>query len=194
MNLHSNIDKIIKTIKKMNCNSSDIITRIIENGNNRIGYIFLETVSSDDKISNFLNKSIINIDKKNIFNSLYKRIKNKLFNSNIKRCGSYEELFYFLSSGFTAILVDGKKECIVVETRTKLDRGVVESTSETRNPKYMWFAVPNELYELLRKAVYANATILPIPRNASYSDEERKPEIDSTYIQNYILAKSVNFN
>ena len=71
---------------------------------------------------------------------------------------------------------------------------VFESTSEARSPRYMWFAVPNDLYELLRKATFANATILPIPRNASYSQEERTPEIDSTYIQNYILAKSVNFN
>ena len=71
---------------------------------------------------------------------------------------------------------------------------VFESTSEARRPKYMWFAVPNDLYELLKKAVYAGADIMPIPRNASYSSEERTPEIDSTYIQNYILAKSVNFN
>lgn len=71
---------------------------------------------------------------------------------------------------------------------------VFESTSEVRSPKYMEFSVPNDLFELLRKAKYANATILPIPRNASYSEEERTPEIDSTYIQNYILAKSVNFN
>ena len=70
---------------------------------------------------------------------------------------------------------------------------VFESTSEARTPKYMWFAVPNDLYELLRKAEFANVIIMPIPRNASYSTEERTPEIDSTYIQNFILEKSVNF-
>lgn len=71
---------------------------------------------------------------------------------------------------------------------------VFESTSETRTPKYMWFAVPNELFELLKKTSFANAKIIPIPRNASYSQEERTPEIDSVEIQNYILAKAVNFN
>ena len=70
---------------------------------------------------------------------------------------------------------------------------VFESTSEARNPKYMWFAVPNDLYELLRKAIYSNATIMPIPRNASYSEEERTPEIDSEKLQNYILARKYNF-
>lgn len=71
---------------------------------------------------------------------------------------------------------------------------VFESTSEVRSPRFMWFAVPNDLYELLRKAVYVGAQIMPIPRNSSYSAEERTPEIDSTYIQNYILSRSVKVN
>ena len=85
-------------------------------------------------------------------------------------------------------LIKGIKVMAVYDSQ---GQDVFESTSESRKPRYMWFAVPNDLYELLRKTVYANATILPIPRNASYSDEERTPEIDSTYIQNYILAKSM---
>ena len=71
---------------------------------------------------------------------------------------------------------------------------VFESTSESRNPRYMWFAVPNDLFDLLKKAKYSNATIMPIPRNSSYSAEDRTPEIDSVYIQNTILARAVNFN
>jgi hypothetical protein len=71
---------------------------------------------------------------------------------------------------------------------------VFESTSEVRKPKYMWFAVPDELFGLLKKAEYINATIMPIPRNSSYSAEERSPEVDSTYLQNYILAKAINLD
>ena len=67
MKLDNNIDKIFETIKKMNGESSDIVTRIIEKNKNRVGYIYLESVSSDDKISDFLNKSIINLDKKKTF-------------------------------------------------------------------------------------------------------------------------------
>ena len=66
MKLDNNIDTIFKKIKEMNGNSSDIATRIIEKNKNRIGYIFLESVSSDDKISNFLNKGIIESDKKKL--------------------------------------------------------------------------------------------------------------------------------
>jgi len=71
---------------------------------------------------------------------------------------------------------------------------VFESSSEARKPKFMWFAVPEDLYQLLMKANSIGATIMPIPRNSSYSAEERTPEIDSTYIQNYILAQSYNFS
>ena len=56
MKLDNNIETIFKTIKEMNGNSGDIATRIITKKKNRVGYIFLESVSSDDKISNFLNK------------------------------------------------------------------------------------------------------------------------------------------
>jgi hypothetical protein len=71
---------------------------------------------------------------------------------------------------------------------------VFESSDATRKPKYMFFAVPNDLYLLLKKAEYINATIMPIPRNSSYSTDTKNAEVDSTYIQNYILSKSVTFN
>ena len=70
---------------------------------------------------------------------------------------------------------------------------VFESASEPRVPKYMWFAVQNELFELLEVAEKIKATIIPIPRNASYSEEERTPEIDSEYLQRYITSKKYSF-
>ena len=82
MKLDNSIQKIFETINKMNGNSSDIVTRIIEKNNRKIGYIYLESVSSDDKISNFLNKAIVNMDKKKPFNSFFKFLQNSIFNSN----------------------------------------------------------------------------------------------------------------
>ena len=110
--------------------------------------------------------------------------------------GNYIDLYVKMTETNSDRIIFGRliKGIKVMAVYDGNGQDVFEATSEARNPKYMWFAVPNDLYELLRKAVYANATIMPIPRNASYSDEERTPEIDSTYIQNYILAKSVNFN
>lgn len=155
MKLDSNIEKIFETIEKMSGKSSDIVTRIIEKGKNRVGYIYLESVSSDDKISDFLNKAIINIDKKRLFDSFYNLVKNSIFNSNMKSCETYDDMFYYLSSGFTVIVVDNSSKAIVIETRATLDRGVNESSSETivRGPKDSFTENHNKNLGLIRKRI-----------------------------------------
>lgn len=155
MKLDKNINKIFETINTINGKSSDIVTRIIEKDKNRIGYIYLESVSSDDKISDFLNKAIINIDKKRFFESFYELVQNSIFNSNMKFCDNYDDMFYYLASGFTVIVVDNSSKAIVVETRATLDRGVSESTSETiiRGPKDSFTENHNINLGLIRKRI-----------------------------------------
>lgn len=155
MELDASIDKILDKVSKMNGNSSDIVTRVIEKGNNKIGYIFLESVCSDDKISDFINKAIVNLDKKKLFDSFYNLVKNSIFNSNINFCENYDDLFYYLSSGYTVILIDGSKKAIVVETKNALDRGVSEATSEPiiRGPKDSFTENHNKNLGLIRKRI-----------------------------------------
>ena len=155
MKIDTNIDKIFETINTMNGKSSDIVTRLIEKKNYRVGYIFLESVSSDDKISDFLNKAIINLDRKKLFDSFYEQVKNSIYNSNMKTCETYEDMFYYLASGFTIIVVDNSTKAIVIETRANLDRGVVESTSETiiRGPKDSFTENHNKNLGLIRKRI-----------------------------------------
>ena len=155
MKLDNTIDKVFETIKNLNGNSSDIVTRIIYKNKIRVGYIYLESVSSDDKISDFLNKSIVNMDKKRVFDSFYNLVKNSIFNSNMKSCETYEDVFYYLASGFTIIVLDNCCKAIVIETRATLDRGVVESTSETitRGPKDSFTENHNKNLGLIRKRI-----------------------------------------
>ena len=155
MNLDNTIEKVFETINKLNGKSSDIVTRIIKKNNNKIGYIYLESVSSDNKISDFLNKAIMNMNKKRTFDSFYNLVKNSLFNSKVKSCETYEDLFYHLASGFTAIIIDKYDKAIVVETRQTLDRGVTESTSETivRGPKDSFTENHNINLGLIRKRI-----------------------------------------
>lgn len=153
--LDNNIDKIMENVSKMIGNSPDLSTRVIKKGRNRIGYLFFDSTSSDDKISNFLNKSLICVNRKNLFNSLYTSINNTIFNSNVKTCDTYERLIYFLSSGFTIIVFDNEKKAIVIETRETLDRGIVESSSEmiTRGPKDSFTENHNKNVGLIRKRI-----------------------------------------
>ena len=110
--------------------------------------------------------------------------------------GNYIDLYIKMISDTNSKILFGRliKGIKVMSVIDSDGNNVFESASEARKPKYMFFAVPNSLYLLLKKAEYINATIMPIPRNSSYSAEERTPEIDSTYIQNAILAKAVTFN
>ena len=155
MKIDNSINTIFKTIKENNGNSSDIITRIIKKGCNKVGYIYLESVSSDDKISDFLNKAIIRLNKFKLFDSLYAQLQNSIFSSNINNCDNYEDLFYYLSSGFTAIVFEKACKAIVIETRAKLDRGVVEPTTETivRGPKDSFTENHNMNIGLIRKRI-----------------------------------------
>jgi len=152
MKLDKSIKKTFNNLKEMCGYSSDIVVRII---NKDIGYIYFESVSSDDKVSDFLTKSIIKLNKKNIFSTVYTLVKNNIYNSNMSSCDTYEDLFYYLTSGFTAILVNGYNEAIVVETRSKLDRGVVEATSEPiiRGPKDSFSENHNINIGLIRKRI-----------------------------------------
>ncbi len=67
---------------------------------------------------------------------------------------------------------------------------VFETTVESRTPAVMSFAVPTEMYELLKKAEYLGLDIVPVPRNASYSANPGETWITSDYITAFILSKS----
>lgn len=73
---------------------------------------------------------------------------------------------------------------------------VFESSAESRTPAEMWFAVSDEFNQLLSGAMYIGGgiKIMPIPRNASYSDYDREPTIDSTFIKSYIESKLLSVN
>ncbi len=134
MKISKSIQQNLNYIKELNNNSSDIVTRTIKRGGKKVGYIYLESVSSDDKISNFLNKSI---DFNLSFTNLFSKLKNDIFNSHIDTCDNYEDIFYYLSSGYTVLFIEKYDNAIVIETKSTLDRGVVASTSEPiiRGPK-----------------------------------------------------------
>lgn len=60
-------------------------------------------------------------------------------------------------------------------------------------PKYMYFQVPIEQYVLLRKSqlISTDITIVPVPRNAGYSENPEKTEIVSDELQAFINAQTI---
>lgn len=68
-----------------------------------------------------------------------------------------------------------------------------DEESDELDPSYMYFAVPIEYYELLKKAeLIGGITLIPVPRNAGYSENPEETIIANEAIENFILAKSVS--
>ena len=107
--------------------------------------------------------------------------------------GNYIDLYAKITDSESSKIIFGRliKGIKIMSVVDSEGNNVFESSSEARKPRYMFFAVPDDMYSLLKKSEYVDVTILPIPRNESYSSEERDAEIDSVYIQNYILSKSI---
>lgn len=187
MRITDKVDDNINYIKEMNNNSSDIVTRKIKKKNKEVGYIYLESVSSDDKISDFLNKSLVsNIS----FTNVLKNLQNDIYCSHISTCDNFEEVFYYLASGYTALFIDGETRFIVVETKTTLDRGVSEGSSEpiVRGPKDSFTENHATNLGLIRKRIKDSNLIFDEVKVG----RRTKTKVDIAYIKDIADNKRVN--
>ena len=102
------MNEIIKILNNIKENSPDLIIKKINNK-----YIaYLETVSSSDKVNEYILKLIS---------------KNKVFGPNAKIINK-EDLFTYLINGFTAVIY--KNKIIVIETKADITRSVDIPNSE----------------------------------------------------------------
>ena len=187
MRIKDKVDDNINYIKEMNNNSSDIVTRKIKKKNKEVGYIYLESVSSDDKISDFLNKSLVsNIS----FTNVLKNLQNDIYCSHISTCDNFEEVFYYLASGYTALFIDGETRFIVVETKTTLDRGVSEGSSEpiVRGPKDSFTENHATNLGLIRKRIKDSNLIFDEVKVG----RRTKTKVDIAYIKDIADKKRVS--
>lgn len=119
------MNEIINRIKKETNNQDNIIYRKKKILHKNIYIIFNETLSASDKISNFVIRSL-----NRIHIPTYKNIINKISNFKYKEITTYEEIVYYLNSGFTILLISNNKY-IALETKKDLSRGI--STPVTEN-------------------------------------------------------------
>ncbi len=192
MKIEKSIEKNINIIKSAYGNSNDLVNRNINIGRKKIAYVYLESVSSDDKISDFLMKNISSLVKENSLNpfkDLFKNLKNTIYNSNLSTTNNFDELYYKLSSGFTCILVEGFDEVITIETRSILDRGVTESATESvlRGPKDSFTENHEKNLGLIRKRIK--------DQNLWFKDlkigRRTKTKVTISYIQDIALKENI---
>ena len=152
--IDKNVRKVIYKIKKLYGESPDLNTRIIDIQGQKIGCLFFESSSQTSTISDFIIKAV-DYTKDNIFDDLFESLKNNMFNSQVIIIDDFSQFPYFLSSGFTIIVVEKKGKAIVMETRAQLDRGVTESTTEPilRGSKDSFTESHSKNLGLLRKRI-----------------------------------------
>lgn len=109
--------------------------------------------------------------------------------------GNYIDL-YFKGIDDSRKIIFGKliESIEVLDVRDSQGQHVFETSSESRVPAVLVFAVPDEMFSLLKKAQYISGSsveIIPVPRNASYTLNPGETLVSSVYIRDFILSKAV---
>lgn len=125
-----NTDLIIKKLKKETNEISDIVYREKIINNKKIYIIYNEPLTSSDKISDFIMRSLNDISKNKVKNSLLKTISNNITNFKYEIIDKYDTLCFYLHRGFTIILIENEKEAIVLETKGSIKRSISQPENE----------------------------------------------------------------
>jgi Flp pilus assembly protein CpaB len=84
------------------------------------------------------------------------------------------------------------KSIQVLAVKDSKGNNVFRDRENVGEPAELLFSVPEDLYLLLSKAIYVGSIdIVPVPRNASYSTNREETEVESEFLRNYIIEKTV---
>ena len=118
------MNNVINRLKKDTNNDDNIIYRKKTILFKEIYIIYNQTITSSSDISDFIIRSLNRIHIPTI-----KNIKNKINNFKYKELNNYNDLTYYLNSGFT-IIIYSENKYIALETRKNLSRGITTPTTE----------------------------------------------------------------
>lgn len=122
-------NKIINRLKKDTNNSSYIVYRQKYIKENKIDIIYNEVLTSQDKLSDFIFKSLDYIesiyDEKDL---LYDIIKNNIYNIKIKDIKNYQDICTYLNNGFVILLIEDY--ALALEVRRDLSRSIDKPVTE----------------------------------------------------------------
>lgn len=119
--------QIIEKLKKETNNSKFIVYRKKKIKRKKIYIIFNDTLISNEKISNFVIRSLDKINEKKPF----EWIKNNLDSCKYQEITTYEEITKYLNNGFTILLIENEPTGLAFETKGNLNRSI--STPSTEN-------------------------------------------------------------
>ena len=123
--------KIINKLKEETNNSSYIVYREKYINNIKIDIIYNEVLTDQDKMSNFIYRSLDHIEK--IYQEkelLYDVIKNNISNIKIKEINNYQDICKYLNNGFVILLIEDDYS-LALEVKKKLTRSIEKPMTET---------------------------------------------------------------
>ncbi len=83
------------------------------------------------------------------------------------------------------------KSIKVLAVKDSSGNNVFKNRDSVGVPAVLLFSVPEDLYLLLSKSIYVGMDIVAVPRNASYTTNSGETEVESEFLKNFILAKTV---
>lgn len=181
-------------------NSSLLKTaKIITNVNELIGH-YISTGTSIPAGGLFYKNQVV--VKAELPNSVFDSIPENytIYQLGVNNASTYANSIYpgdridlYLKANEDGKVIYGKliERIEVLAVRDSQGQNVFDSKS-TRTPALLLFAVPDDLYLLLKKAEYISGiTINPVPRNKMYTEEAGDTKVTSEVLRDYILARSV---
>lgn len=123
--------KIINKLKEETNNSSYIVYREKYINNIKIDIIYNEVLTNQDKMSNFIYRSLDHIEK--IYQEkelLYDVIKNNISNIKIKEINNYQDICKYLNNGFVILLIEDDYS-LALEVKKNLTRSIEKPMTET---------------------------------------------------------------
>ena len=117
---------IIEKFKKETNNNPFIVYREKKLKKKNIYIIFNDSLISNDKISDFIIRSLDKIDEKNYL----KWIKNNLDSCKYKEVKNYDDFCKYINNGFTVILIENENIGLAFETKGNLNRSISIPTTE----------------------------------------------------------------
>ena len=175
---------IIKKLKKDTNNDSNIIYRYKKIFYKNLYIIYNQTITSSSDISDFIIRSL-----NKIYIPTYKNILNNITNFKYNELNTYEDLTYYLNSGFTIIIYNEKKY-IALETRKDLSRGITSPITEnTARGALDSFTenIENNI-GLIKRRIKSNDLWLKNYRLGKYTDTS----VSLIYIKSIAKEKLVN--
>ena len=113
-----NTKDIINQLKIDTNNTDDIIIRKKIVSKKTLYIIYIESLTSSDKISDFVIRSLDKINQNYPkCNELDTVIFNEIENFKVKKISTYEDISYHLNNGFTIILLDDNNSIFALETK-----------------------------------------------------------------------------